>query len=67
MIYKCLILHPDINIFIPDNAKLPPMFDTNENQDLFMKFSLEKPKEWNDIGIHELLGKYDFNINNLEN
>lgn len=48
----------DINIYVPESAK--NMIST-ENQDLpeiFTKFSNEKAKEWNDISLTEMLGKF---------
>ena len=30
--------------------------ENNENHEPSLKFPIEKTKEWNDIGIHELLG-----------
>ena len=43
---------------MPESAKT---IVSNENQELpeiFTKFSSEKTKEWNDIGLSEMLGKF---------
>ena len=48
----------DINIYVPESAK---NMISNQNQDLpeiFTKFSNEKTKEWNDISLGEMLGKF---------
>ncbi|KAL4501657.1 hypothetical protein ABPG72_018708 [Tetrahymena utriculariae] len=48
----------NVNIFIPEGAKLTINNDANDTHEPSLKFPIEKIKEWNDIGIHELLGKY---------
>lgn len=53
-----VIMESDINIYVPESAK---NMISNENQDLpeiFTKFSSEKTKEWNDISLSEMLGKF---------
>jgi len=44
----------DVNIFIPEGAKLS--MNTENGDEPSLKFPAERVKEWNDIGIHELLG-----------
>jgi len=48
------ILSEDVNIFIPEGAKLS--MNTENGDEPSLKFPAERVKEWNDIGIHELLG-----------
>ncbi|EWS71323.1 hypothetical protein TTHERM_000327419 (macronuclear) [Tetrahymena thermophila SB210] len=48
----------NVNIFIPEGAKLTINNDANDAHEPSLKFPIEKVKEWNDIGLHELLGKY---------
>jgi hypothetical protein len=53
-----VVMDADINIYVPESAK---NMISNENQDLpeiFTKFSSEKTKEWNDISLSEMLGKF---------
>jgi hypothetical protein len=51
-------VYKDINIYVPESAK---NMISNDNQDLpeiFTKFSNERTKEWNDISLTEMLGKF---------
>jgi hypothetical protein len=51
-------VYEDINIYVPESAK---NMISNDNQDLpeiFTKFSNERTKEWNDISLTEMLGKF---------
>lgn len=45
-----------MNVFIPENAKMPLNSDLADSHEPSLKFPAERIKEWADIGLHELLG-----------
>jgi hypothetical protein len=53
-----IIVYKDINIYVPESAKNLITNDNQELPEIFTKFTNEKTKEWNDISLTEMLGKY---------
>ena len=48
----------DVNIYVPESAKNLISPENQEIPEIFTKFTNEKGKEWNDISIPEMLGKF---------
>lgn len=48
----------DVNIYVPEIAKNMISPESQEIPEIFTKFSSDKGKEWNDISIHDMLGKF---------
>jgi hypothetical protein len=43
---------------VPESAKTMVSNENQELPEIFTKFSSEKTKEWNDISLNEMLGKF---------
>ena len=47
-----------MNIYVPESAKNLISPENQEIPEIFTKFTNEKGKEWNDISLPEMLGKF---------
>lgn len=48
----------DVNIYVPEVAKNMISPESQEIPEIFTKFNSEKGKEWNDISIQDMLGRF---------
>lgn len=53
-----LTIYADVNIYVPESAKNMISPENNEIPEIFTKFNSDKLKEWNDISIPEMLGRF---------
>ena len=53
-----MMYQKDVNIYVPESAKNMIPSENQQIPEIFTKFSNEKGKEWNDISLHEMLGKF---------
>lgn len=57
-ISRYIFINPDVNIYVPEAAMNMISPENQEIPEIFTKFSSDKGKEWNDISIQEMLGKF---------